>query len=733
MADSRRRQNHSCDPCRKGKRGCDAPENRAESSFTSCSNCKRWKKKCTFNWVASRRMTSSGQGSRSRTKPSTSGITAAPAPAPGPTSAIATPDSSDVPALLGSYNALVDEGLLSYQPAPFSFSEPPNASDLDSPSDWQINNPTQASEDFFSPLDQTAFHLLQNVGTYDVIQQLEDKSTSSSSENRNDGSLQERGLCLASDKTATKYACSTMSRNLIRIYHDSMENALSCWLTEHNCPYTDPISYVLPSKQAKEWGPSWSNRMCLRVCRLDRVSSSLRGRALSAEEDKAAARALHLAIVAFASQWTQHAQSGTALSVPEDITLDERSIRKNTWNEARHVLQHSTGIPSFRVIFANIIFSLTQAPLDTRNNTTSLRLSQLLDNDGAPVFLETANRQLYTFRHKFARLQREAPPSVAELSRRRGSTASTLTEILEMPPMPPTETSISQVDPILANQDHQSTLSLLFWLGIMFDTLSSAMYQRPLVVSDEDSQIATASPLPLDSELEYEAPINLDCFEIPQQRTNHPNRIEQSIQRALGVYNHWTSTYQPFMLDCVNNHGQLPSRLQSWYVILDGHWHLAAMLLADVLEDIDRSGLGTDNGRQARRSTDLISTLKIENALAVGSLARSSLHDPNSISLHRHFHDSLNEVAFLVEPWTVVLIHSFAKAAYISLGYVDIYDIPVSTGETTQGNCEYLGAFAQNCNFCIRALQYLGRKSDMASLVSRDLVGQLGAKVAGLA
>lgn len=193
-----------------------------------------------------------------------------------------------------------------------------------------------------------------------------------------------------------------MTRNLIRIYHDSMRNALSCWLTEHNCPYSSSISDVLPHRERREWGPSWSNRMCIRVCRLDRASSSIRGRALSAAEDKAAARALHLAIIAFASQWTPHAQKGTGLSVPAPIAYDERSIREKVWNEARHSLEHSTGIPSFRIAFANIIFSLTQSPLDDGED---VRLDQLLESDRAPIFLENANRQLFTFRHKFARLK----------------------------------------------------------------------------------------------------------------------------------------------------------------------------------------------------------------------------------------------------------------------------------------------------------------------------------------
>ncbi|KAL4959752.1 Zn(II)2Cys6 transcription factor domain-containing protein [Aspergillus stella-maris] len=814
MGDTRRKQNHSCDPCRKGKRGCDAPETRIEGY--TCSNCRRWKKQCTFNWVASRRTAPGAKHPRSRTKPNNA--TAAPS-IPSVAPAIVTPDSGDIHALLSSYNSILDEGLLSYQPYPFPFTDPPNLPssasanvdatqdipwNLDLSNNWQTSNLPAKFNRFLSPLSShLSLNPLQQLNTYDTIEQLPAPSSTSSDDTTSSDSPFQWSLCIASDKTAQQFARSTMSRNLIRIYHDSMENALSCWLTEHNCPYSDEINYFLPPRQIKEWGPSWSNRMCVRVCKLDRVSTSLRGRALSAEEDRTAAKALHLAIVAFASQWTQHAQSGTALSVPQDITVGERSIRKNTWNEARHALQHCTGIPSFRVIFANVIFSLTQAPLDGGPNA-SLALGQLLDNDGAPVFLETANRQLYTFRHKFARLQREAPPSVREMPRR-GSTASTLTEIFDVPPTP-SESVTAQVDPILANQDHRSTLSLLFWLGIMFDTLSSAMYQRPLVVSDEDSQITSAPSPSLDPDLNLgpETPINLDCWELPPYnrndsrdqndvwgdlflRTSHsrelqypstqthqhrwpctyeqaastlskatpvkvllyrrvtqlqtliyrgasPARLEAAIQRALSVYNHWTSTYQPFMLDCVMNHDKLPSRIQSWYVILDGHWHLAALLLADVLESIDRSNLGTESGQRERISSDLISTLRIENALAVGGLARSSLtYDQGKCNLSQHFHDSLNEVAFLVEPWTVVLIHSFAKAAYISLEYVDVYDIPgYGNKEIEQDGTEVAGAFAQNCHYCICALRYLGRKSDMASMVARDLTRGLEGKVGGL-
>ncbi|KAL5046545.1 regulatory protein alcR [Aspergillus fruticulosus] len=818
MADTRRRQNHSCDPCRKGKRRCDAPENRNETnenSLASCSNCKRWNKDCTFNWLSSQRSKPKGAGPRARTKKArTATATAEPSTS---ATAIPTPESDhqDAPSIINAYDALPSwsQGLLSHPGDLFDFtpsSIPMHAEDAvnaqsEVPFPWDLAVPGdfsgigQQSEKPLGPLSFQAVLLPpHSPNSDDLIRELEEQPTDSTESvslrlDTHGGSLwssrasplgPQNSLCIASDNTAQQYARSSMTKNLMRIYHDSMENALSCWLTEHNCPYSDQISYLPPNQRA-EWGPNWSNRMCIRVCRLDRVSTSLRGRALSAEEDRAASRALHLAIVAFASQWTQHAQKGAGLSIPADIAADERAIRRNTWNEARHALQHSTGIPSFRVIFANIIFSLTQSVLDDNDQQgTGARLDRLLENDGAPLFLETANRQLYTFRHKFARTQRLSPTANQF---RTVSVASTLADIFETP-TPSSESA--HLDPILASGEHRSTLSLMFWLGIMFDTLSAAMYQRPLVVSDEDSQISSASLSTQGSE----TPINLDCWEPPRQIPNNqgksdvwgdlflrasdplqhdephaqisqpaarwpctyeqaaavlssatpvkvllyrrvtqlqtllyrgasPARLEAVIQKTLHVYHHWTAKYQPFMQDCVANHELLPSRIQSWYVILDGHWHLAAMLLADVLESIDRDTYSDID------HTNLVTKLRLDNALAVSALARSSLRDQEQYSdkasqMYRQFHDSLTEVAFLVEPWTVVLIHSFAKAAYILLDCLD-----------EDGQRSALAGYLQlrqNCNYCIRALQYLGRKSDMASLVARDLERGLNGKVRGI-
>ncbi|KAF3399920.1 Regulatory protein alcR [Penicillium rolfsii] len=782
-------------------------KNRKENGFSSCSNCKKWKKECTFNFLAAKRV----ESKRDYRKAKSSAATTATA------MATATAQSHELPSVLNSHGISVDDILLSSHwhttkaggmvtpPSTTnrtSFS-PPSLSQESSTIE-EIGVPTFGDEGFefpawntsvpddfwfpvtstqqpanpFSDLSPSSFE-----SAVDAFPNVEENSLGisnldssvlniivpghrdtarqfpASKPNRRPRSKFECHFCIASNDTAADYARTTMTQNLIRIYHDSLENALSCWLTEHNCPYSDPFLY----KERREWSSSWPNRMCIRVCRLDRASSHIRGRSLSADEDKAAARALHLSIIAFASQWTQHAQKGSNLNIPSEIARDERSIRENVWNQARHSLEHTAGIPSFRIVFANIIFSLTQCPLDEDEDE---RLGPLLENDVAPMFLEHANRQLFTFRHKLTRLQREAHTNTRQL--RRGSFGSTLTDMSEIPRF----SSPTTADSAFANDEHHTTLSLLFWLGVMFDTLSAAMYQRPLVVSDEDSQI-TSIETPV-SDLEDQ--VDLNGWDFPRNERQRkkdvwgdfflrqafsqeqprwpcsyeqaasvlseatpvkvllyrrvtqlqtlvyrgvgPKRLEEAIDETLLVYHHWNHTYQRFMLDCVANHELLPPRIQSWYVILDGHWHLAAMLLADVLETVDRGRLGLDAERESRHSSNLITKLRRENAFAVGALARSSLRGKESI-VRGDFHESLTEVAFLTEPWTVVLIHSFAKAGYISLE-----GMGTSSGQNSLSEC-----FRQNCEFCISALQYLGRKSDMATLVARDLSRNLNVKL----
>ncbi|TKA71340.1 hypothetical protein B0A49_07453 [Cryomyces minteri] len=463
----------------------------------------------------------------------------------------------------------------------------------------------------------------------------------------------------------------------------------------------------------------------------------------------------------------------------------ERSMQETFWHQARRALQETAEIESFRVIFAHIIFSLTQRPLSERlpsqnsftngpspttseNGATVSGLTELdliIESEGPPLFLETAMRQLFSYRCKLERIDRQR---AVQMAKREGSDGA--------------NSGSSQADPLSIGD--RKTFNLLFWLGVMFDTLSSAMHRRPLVVSDEDSDILPEPPQDLfppasdEPLMSYSpmftkdgestlwgqfflqekrfrhsqhvarwpcaledaaatlcdaAPVKVLLFRkvthlqtLLSRRARH-EKLEEAIQDALQVHQYWNDTYGRFILDCVANHDGLPPRIQSWYVVLAGHWHLAGLLLADMVEAVDKAQMGREAHRLFRQSSRLIWKLRKQNAYAVADLGRcSSPRADSSFPKGPEFHFAVNKGALLTEPWTVVLIRSFGKAGYILLGSIS------SGGQRGQSDEEKDVQSSEaeiQCGFCVRALWYLGRKSDMAYLVATALSNALKNKI----
>ena len=572
---------------------------------------------------------------------------------------------------------------------------------------------------------------------------------------------------------------------LLRIYHDSMENALSCWLTEHNCPYTSITHRMKPITALKsenpstsEWGSIWSNRIYSRVCHLDQAYSSIRDRPLSWNEERLISQALNLAVMSFAAQWAQAGDRSANVSMYEEgyqspgfgdssnafPLADEfgREMQKNLWHQASRVLHEAAGIESFRVVFALIIFSLTQRPLDIESPSLSTRtsrlpqfidLQQITEADGPPLFLETALRQVFSYRRKLEDVELRK----AEAARSDG---------------------FSRYQNQLQLADHE-TFNLLFWLGVMFDTLSAAMTFRPLVVEDEDTNLipqsgdewpqispeislmnthsgrsrdfGDAEHLHLTNELwgdrflsvktdtaeptrwpcSYEqaasilsdaAPVKVLLFrrvtrlQTLLSRKSCAAKIESAINDAFHVYNYWNRVYGPFMLDCVAYHDKLPPRIQSWYILLAGHWHLANFLLADIVESIDKTNLSLAVESKERQRSNLVSKVRHENAKAVSELCRSSLHGSHgrSFTKAREFHFAVNKGALLTEPWTVVLIRSFSRAGFV---------LANASAEESRYMIEQESRY--ECENCIEALWLLGKKSDMAFMAARFLANML--------
>ncbi|KAL6248709.1 hypothetical protein RBB50_003771 [Rhinocladiella similis] len=635
-----------------------------------------------------------------------------------------------------------------------------------------------------------------------------------------------------------------IASGLLRIYHDSFENSLSCWVTEQNCPYetelTDLIAKAGPGTTAEEAALRLGdNRIFSRVSRLDSAFTHLRGRQLSAKENKAASNALNSAIMAFASQWShsshnafwrskeglsrmkawqQHSNTLLPHSTrPNEspVSTDfERMIQKTLWHEARKAIQDTTEIDSFKVILAYMLFALTQRPPDespkprtdstrdapfSSNNNSNMNRQQSFGREypisahssfspaaataetewdpfqtteleglaSPPVYLETAVRNLFSWRRKVERYRR----------------------------MSSAHQNDANPTPKLALKDQQ-TFNMLFWLGVMCDTTSSAITRRPLVIPDEDCAMiresleklslsegqqpneqlpctscpacasfptsshdhhhphgSTTAPL-WDTYLLTFTPArtHTDPFSLPSparwpcsfeqaaqilqeaipvkvlmfRRVAHlqtlasrrasPSSLEATITAALDVYSHWNRTYLPFMDDCVSSHNALPPHVQSWYVILDGHWHYGCLLLADTISQIDAEQRTLQIQRDLRRKYGLLAELRRDNARAIARIADASLSEHGPVFPNNpEFHFACNGSAILTEPWTDVLVRAMGSACRIFINWIKSYDRPADPMHRWVRDNTTLANLYTQADVCIQGMALLGRKSDAAN------------------
>jgi hypothetical protein len=392
-------------------------------------------------------------------------------------------------------------------------------------------------------------------------------------------------------------------------------------------------------------------------------------------------------------------------------------------------------------------------------------LNNIFDLEGPPIYLEKALRQMFSYRCKLEKLESQER---VNLNKTIGVSG--------------TESSTQPGGPL--NIADRQTFNLLYWLAVMFDTLSAAINKRPLVVCDEDSdilrdnsspsqqrdadfhQFETLSPLENTSPFGLElapsseselwggfffqqdhsqsretiprwpcshedaastlsdaAPIKVVLFrrvtrlQTLLSRRTRPDKVEAAIGDALMVHDYWNTKYGPFFRDCIAYHETLPPRIQSWYVVLAGHWHLAGLLLADLIEEIDDMHAGLEIHRATRISKQLVRNLRLHNAFTISDLSRCSCPRPDSsFSRASEFHTAVNNGALLTEPWTEVLIQSFSKACSVLL---DMF-----TGSYSDVDFS-IDLFESRCESCVKALWYLGKKSDIALMASSILSEEL--------
>ncbi|KAH7384237.1 hypothetical protein DE146DRAFT_622833 [Phaeosphaeria sp. MPI-PUGE-AT-0046c] len=818
-----RRQNRCCDQCRKGKRACDAAiledalldETQTEGgavtfhysdifgALASCGNCEKTKKVCTFEWLRSQRVLQSKElpmqeahpAKRRRTSSAKSSIRdhVLPQRAVGPDNLCVATTSGDfaqhstpldlglnfadftnaVPGIFDLYGSTQPVGS-TVSPMPsnrMSGSRETYMNDIDVDSSKgssldTLSDRLDGEDDSPHALDMKP-HRKNLSAKHRLARQLDRKrhhSRTSSPYVAQNGPA----VSLTSDLVVSTNN-AILADSLLKVYHNTFEQALSCWATERTCPCSDGADVA----RANSLRPDW-HQIYRRVFRLDRVATNIRGRQLTFTEDRAVSQALNMAILAFATQGAQSNErysasypfdgsfriSGSADNVVEGKAEPRfgRSLPSTAWNDAQNALHAAREIESFRLVLAQFVFSLTQKPVDEnvipREAETGrpvsiggdesamshvdedidecgnllAKLNIAIDAEGPPTHLEHGLRLIHSLRSRMI-MHIETPQGIPHTTKRYRSSTGQLDEA------------------------DRATVDLLFWLGIMFDTLSSAMSRRPLVVSDEDSEIYPESqsetkdgsvgawdtylfarqhkrlqgaqtrwPCSFDQAAAIlcdAAPVKVLLFrKITRVQTLVTRRvriskIENAIKAALEVHAHWETMYAPFIQDCVDCHDQLHPHIQSWYTCLAGHWHLASLLLADLIEVVHTSRHGTVEAHLQRAFESFVAESRVVSCRLVSDMAnRACPRGDASFSRLHNFHVALREGSLLTEPWTAVLIRVFAKAGALLLESSNmlVLNHAMTDDETFR-----------RADDCVRALWYLGRKSGMAMSAAKLL------------
>lgn len=595
-----------------------------------------------------------------------------------------------------------------------------------------------------------------------------------------------------------------ISDNLMRIYHDVLEHALSCWLSEETCPYK--LTPEVPKTTGVTWlaedfkklnmldhyEPTYTdNRIYRRVMKLDRVAQKNKLITLTKTEDRAASKALNLAIMAFATQWAQSSQRGrerfpnnlnaleNGRSDADDMSEDfDRTLQRSFWAQAKRALQDASDLECFRVVCADLIFGLAQKPMEDEDSTSfdngyngmldggfdvassvssgssgdqsvASQISDIIAKEGPPVFMERAARKMHALKFQVeARETGVLDGSKSSLGLEKSTGGGTL----------------------LSAED-RDTIGLVYWMTVMFDTVSASMNGRPVVVSDEECQHDPAyhEHLEQEKQTEYQlhdtrwwselfardicktglrfpcsydvatkgviaaAPTKVLLFRHVSYLQNivrsrrRGEVVEKLIMNAIAVYRHWQVNYSAFFRDLVEHYELVPGYIQSWFVCVVAHFHLAALLMIDLVELVDDNNLGTEYATQVRRSANVVARLRQDSAEVLSDLARVSTAPrsgdmPGSSVSDLHF--AVVEGSILTEPWTMILIRGFTKAAMLLL--TEAEDLVRNDPNMVRLEPARVLNAVKRCEDCTKALYCLGKKSDMARSIAGVLTSALG-------
>lgn len=774
-----RRQNHACDQCRRSKRGCDLRkvDNGGKEIFLQmiiifasltnsisvrgsitasqpCSYCRRTNKTCTIIWAKSQQK---GRGStKDMWRSHTSRDSLMEHGLPINWQESENGQLQGVDNFLQILDYATDQATQNVKSQEINDSMPEDILDAsselygswnqfcsdDSPV-WDIStcqNNVFASEDIF-PADSSV-NWLDSI-TYNecfpVIHAGQESSCSPFSANQ---------------MISTGFNNQLISSNLVQLYHDVLEHNLSCWLVETTCPY---LLYEAPkadsSSHMEPINPlSTDNRIYRRTVELDKGASAARIISLNQSEDRAASQALRFAILAFSAQWAQGSHRAQEKFFPSFETSSQSQskdkafddiLQRQLWEKARTSLDKVADLESYRVAYAEVIFALTQRSwvddIQAANTYEDLirkpvcsTLNDIIAQDGPPIYMERAARKIHILKCRI---------DLAVAGQRKTAFPKPdIASILEL------------------NSQHHGTLGLLHWLVVMFDTISSSMHERPLVISDEDIQFCPSDqPNDLTQTQNHQIGQNtlgiqrfirdnlrspnylprwpcsyaeasnavaqaaqvkvllfrqLSCLQRYIRQEKRKSDIESLIQTAINIHSFWKSTYGRFFLQLSESIDTVPQRIQNWFICIGAHWNLAVLMLADLIEETSSQELGLElevPSSLRELSSQLRKTGTGELAYLADVATPSQSGPTDTKPQLSDFHHAVDSSRILAEPWTMMLIKAFTKAA------INILDDLEDSNQEVAQNQKKLQA-------CTKVLWYLGKKSSMARKIADVLL-----------
>lgn len=557
-----------------------------------------------------------------------------------------------------------------------------------------------------------------------------------------------------------------LNSDLLNVYEGAAESAFRVWVTDATTPYllcADSLSSTSAAMSLNK-----------KVTLLDHASKRIfKADNASRNVEKRVSEAYHAVLLAYAAQWPRHRNNQTASRT--EWKPDEARIRLSLWKQARDKLMDAADAWSFRIVFALILFAWTEKPREVPDDEAwgsdneppaqlhevpSLDENSALDSsswqinaEASTMMLATAMRKLKAFRLKIQQLRRKGIDLWST----------------EEPGLEASQVAHRRAEATLL----ENTYHNLYWFGCMMDTELSVLRKYDAVIGDEDSDLtdqllspqratslrnetesfatgasATRKPvrkiwdevIPANSQknrhtfakswpcseedakrtLAYATPIKVLLFrhvgrlQSSYWRQASSEQIERQITHVLSVVRHWDETFAPFFASCIAHHHELPPSIQSWHVITATKWNLAAILLVELVQTIDRSAASSD---PFQNTDEIFAALRtkvcLNTAALIDAIQRSSLARVPSAESPFEFIHATDSTVLHSDPWPEISVHGFACVAKC--------EIKQFAQLAARSAWAELEAAEQRVHKCIWALDQLSNRSTMAVDASAEV------------